>query len=166
MPGIDVMQGILEAIAHVCGARAHPANTALTVELFAGGALGALLRIAQQLLGSQPEDQEEAFTKQLSCPGLLSVMEAFGLAVPQARACTLVLATQSVLAGGLALTGGACSGRAGSGHPCVHGGRGARPRAPPPPSPAAPLCMSASVSRLALMGHRAHADRQHVGRRR
>ena len=84
LPGRDVgfLQGLMTAVACLCGISAP-----LTVEVFCGGALGALLRVALWLAAAQPHAQaKERVAEQLLREGLASAVDAFSLAVPQARA--------------------------------------------------------------------------------
>ena len=82
---------VMAAVNRLCGA-----SVPLTVELFCGGVLCALLHIAQRLLATQSHASEkERLAEQLFSKGLTSVVEAFGVAVPQARAHPLVSASRA-----------------------------------------------------------------------
>ena len=62
------------------------ASKPLAAELFAGGALGALLRVAQRLVAAQRRADRDTYAGRLLSGGLINVVKAFGRAVPQARA--------------------------------------------------------------------------------
>ena len=62
------------------------ASAPLTVELFAGGVLSALLRMAQRWVAAQPRGRHAGAVAVLEEEGLVCVVEAFGFTVPQARA--------------------------------------------------------------------------------
>ena len=66
--------------------------TRLTVELFCGGALGSLLRVVQRVVAAHPHAHQEGLADVLLHEGLNHVVEAFGVAVPQARATPLASA--------------------------------------------------------------------------
>ena len=58
----------------------------LAVELFSSGVLSALLRVAQRWVAAQPRGRQDGAVTVLK-KGLVNVVYAFGLTVPQARAC-------------------------------------------------------------------------------
>ena len=57
----------------------------LAVELFCGGVLGMLLRVAQRWVAAQPRGLLDLILVAMLREGLSSVLEAFCRAVPQAR---------------------------------------------------------------------------------
>ena len=64
------------------------ASAPLTVELFAGGVLSALLRMAQRWVAAQPRGRHAGAVAALE-DGPVHAVRAFGLTVPQARACVI-----------------------------------------------------------------------------
>ena len=83
MPDMDKLPVVVQALMQLCGAGAY---IPLVVELFCGGVLGALLRIAQRVVAAQPHAEQENIAEYLFREGLISAVDAFGAAVPQARA--------------------------------------------------------------------------------
>ena len=80
--GTEKVVSLIGTIPRYCGLSAP-----LTVELFCGGVLGALLRVAQRVVAAQANaTQEEKIAEHLLCVGLAAAVEAVGSAVPQARA--------------------------------------------------------------------------------
>ena len=69
----------------------------LAVELFSSGVLSALLRVAQRWVAAQPRRRQDGAVTVLK-HGLVNVVYAFGLTVPQARArvCLPRAAAQAV----------------------------------------------------------------------
>ena len=88
-PSEEALLLVMEAVA-----RLSLSSRALAVELFCDGVLGMLLSAAQRLLAAQPHaDREDAATRILhGLPGdaegrgVAHLLDAFGAAVPQARA--------------------------------------------------------------------------------
>lgn len=84
LPDVDKLLLVVRAVMQLCGADAY---IPLVVELFCGGVLGALLHLAQRVVAAQPHaEQEEKIAEYLFHECLISAVEAFGVAVPQARA--------------------------------------------------------------------------------
>ena len=81
VPDPDWLPGVMNSMLHLCCA-----SEQLAAELIAGGALGALLRVAQRLVAAQPRADQDACAGRLLAGGLMLVVKAFGRAVPQARA--------------------------------------------------------------------------------
>ena len=75
---------LMRPVSHLCGA-----STPLAVELFCGGALGMLLRIAQRWLAAQPRGARDGSLAMVR-DGLIFLITAFGRVVPEARTCTLL----------------------------------------------------------------------------
>ena len=68
----------------------------LAIELFCGGALGLWLQLAQRLVASKPPAEQEHIAVRLLTEGLVPMVQAFGLVVPQARAhCSPAPAVQA-----------------------------------------------------------------------
>ena len=87
MPDVDELIVVAHTVMHLSGASGY---LPLTVELFCGGVLGSLLRVAQRLVAAQPHaEQEEKIAEYLFHECLTSVVKSFGVAVPQARAHAL-----------------------------------------------------------------------------
>ena len=86
---------VTDSMDYLCGA-----SVPLTVDLFCGGVLGALLRMAQRVVATQAHAHEkERITGDLLSKGLASVVETFGVAVPQARAHPLPVPAQPGISG-------------------------------------------------------------------
>ena len=69
------------------------ASAPIAVEFFCGGVLGVLVRMVQRWVAARPLD-ELVGTVAMFTRGLVGVLDAFGLAVPQARARSLHPAAQ------------------------------------------------------------------------
>ena len=81
MPQRDWLLAVAGALAQLCAYAYAP----LAIELFCGGALGAWLRLAQRIVPSQaPADRRQTAAGLLTY-GLVPMVQAFGLVVPQAR---------------------------------------------------------------------------------
>ena len=81
-PDIDVVEVLTLGVAALC-----EASAALTVDLYCGGVLSAMLRVARRLVAAQAGAQEEEETAGFLFHGrLAAVVTAFGRTVPQARA--------------------------------------------------------------------------------
>ena len=81
LPQIPWLLAVAKAFTSLGGAYAP-----LAVELFCGGALGLWLRLAQRLVASKPPAEREDIAARLLTDGLVPMVQAFGLVVPQARA--------------------------------------------------------------------------------
>ena len=77
----------MTATACLCGA-GGPVS-ALKVEVYCTGGLGCMLRAARRAVAAQPHAGREEAVARLLKDGLVCVMDAFALAVPQARAPSL-----------------------------------------------------------------------------
>lgn len=82
MPQKDWLLAVARALARLCDYAYAP----LAIELFCGKALGAWLRLAQRLLAALPLAGREQLAARLVKDGLVPMVQAFGLVVPQARA--------------------------------------------------------------------------------
>lgn len=83
LPNMEELQMLMRTVEHLCCADEYEP---LAVELFYGGVLSALLRVAQRVVAAQPHaEQEEKVAEHLFHECLTSVVKAFGVAVPQAR---------------------------------------------------------------------------------
>ena len=82
MPQVDRLLAVARALTRLCAYAYAP----LAIELFCGRALGAWLRLAQRLLAAQPLAGRVHLAQRLLKDGLVPMVQAFGLVVPQARA--------------------------------------------------------------------------------
>ena len=86
----------MTATACLCGA-GGPVS-ALKVDVFVTGGLGCMLRAAQRTVAAQPPVRREEAAARLLKNGVVCVLDAFALAVPQARALFLPAVTSSLRA--------------------------------------------------------------------
>ena len=93
---------VMQAVLRYCGA-----SPSLTVDLFCGGALGALVRIAQRAVAALPHAAQYGYARQAVEDFLAPLVKAFALAVPQARAVVCYLSSLCVISDGMAGTEGA-----------------------------------------------------------
>ena len=82
-----VLPGVVQALRRLCGASAP-----LAAELFCDGALGKSLRITRRLVASKLRREGELAAERAFCECAGQLLDAFRVAVPQARAHALALA--------------------------------------------------------------------------
>ena len=82
LPNMDKLLEMFEAVNRLCNI-----SKAVAVDLFCGGVLGALLLLARRLVSTRPHAGRvrHTYAAHLFKVGLVDAVEAFGLAVPQAR---------------------------------------------------------------------------------